>query len=114
MSCIQGAGPAAQTLTGDEEHDSCYKGAVESLKGGEVGEGHDACDDARETRHPRQNHERPGCIPVGCEVREEGLPRLPGKSRSHSCALGWHFLPWEIAFLVWKGFYFILLDNITA
>lgn len=39
-------------LTGDKKHDSCSKGAVEPLKGGEVGEGHDASDDACKARHP--------------------------------------------------------------
>lgn len=50
--------------TGDEEHDPCSKGAIEPLKGGEVREGHDAGNDAREARHPRQDHEGPGGVPV--------------------------------------------------
>lgn len=35
-------------LTGDEKHDSGCKGAIKPFKGGEVSEGHDRGDDARE------------------------------------------------------------------
>lgn len=47
--CVNSGGTK---LTGDEKHDSCSKGAVEPFKGGEVGKGHDASDDACEARHP--------------------------------------------------------------
>lgn len=52
-------------LTGDKEHDPCSEGAVEPLEGGEMGEGENACDDAGEARHGRQDHEGTGGIPVG-------------------------------------------------
>lgn len=37
--------------SGDEKHDSCSKGTVEPLEGGEMREGHDAGDDPSETCH---------------------------------------------------------------
>lgn len=40
-----------ERLTGNKKHDSCGEGTIESLKGGEVSEGEDACDDSRKTRH---------------------------------------------------------------
>lgn len=51
-------------LTGDEKHNSCSIGAIEPFKRGEVGEGHDAGDDAREARHRRKDHKGPGGVPV--------------------------------------------------
>lgn len=54
----------AERLTGDEEHDPSGEGAVEPLKGGEVGKGHDAGDDAGKARHRREDHKGPGGIPV--------------------------------------------------
>lgn len=53
-----------ERLTGDKEHDSCGEGAVEPLEGGEVGEGHDPGDDAREAWHGWEDHEGPGGVPV--------------------------------------------------
>lgn len=63
-----------ERLTGDEEHDSCGEGAVEPLEGGEVGEGHDPGDDAREARHGWEDHEGPGGVPVSW--RETGTGHL--------------------------------------
>lgn len=40
-----------ERLTGDKKHDPCSEGTVESLKGGEVSEGEDACDDSCKARH---------------------------------------------------------------
>lgn len=54
----------AERLTRDEEHDPGSEGAVEPLEGGEVGEGHDAGDDAGEARHRREDHKGPGGVPV--------------------------------------------------
>lgn len=51
-SCRCVSGQKKEKLTGDKEHDSRGKGAVESLKGGEVCKGHDASDDACKARHP--------------------------------------------------------------
>lgn len=51
-------------LTGDEKHNSCSIGAIKPFKGGEVGEGHDPGDDAREARHRRKDHKGSGGIPV--------------------------------------------------
>ena len=102
--------PLFSLLTGDEEHDSCNKGAVESLKGGEVGEGHDAGDDARKTGHPRQDHEGPGCIPIGCRVQGERV--TIGLFRCFSCALvkGCHFPPaWDNCFSCMERFLFYLI-----
>lgn len=66
------AGSLPRALTGYEEEDAGCEGLVKPVEGGVVDEGHDADDDADETRQEGEDHEGPGGVPIGCVWREGG------------------------------------------
>lgn len=68
-------------LTWNKEHDPSSKRAVEPLKGREVGEGEDSCDDASKARHGREDHKSTSGVPVGWG----GVQRRNGKGYKSTC-----------------------------
>lgn len=63
------SGSLPRALTGNEEEDAGCEGLVKPVEGGVVDEGHDADDDADETRQEGEDHEGPGGVPIGCVWR---------------------------------------------